>query len=238
MLLYYELISSTVQSFGIAIVIGLTLWGIGYMFRNKKDKTDHEAANAISASNIDGFDDLIIELSNNKIMQELSIASSLRTNIGILLAFSGVILSVFFTSGWNKSLAILKDRASDAFNHLENPILFVIMFLIIIFLFCGLTFFITSIVIGIKHLFPRKKHTSIDLLQLNNDFANSNLQQSKFEIKKKVIEEFISIKKENDSARKSVRVTFALLALGVILLASILLFDSSSVIIKSMLPTE
>lgn len=235
--MYYELILAVTKSFGITIIISLIIWGIGYMFRNKKHKILEEVNNSVSESNVDGFDDLIIELSNNKIMQELSIASSLRTNVGIMLAFSGVILSIFLTIGWNKSLTILKERTMDAFSHLENPILLMVMSAIMVFLLCGLTFFITAIVLGIRTLYPGKKCDSLDLLHLNNECANSDLKLSKFEIKKKMIGELTVIKKENESARKWVRVAFALLSIGVILLALILLFDSSSIIIKSISPS-
>jgi len=183
----------------------------------------------IKKSSIDGFDDLIIDVTRNRIMQELALSSMLRTRGGILIAFAGVVLGIILTGGWDKISAIVIERAQAFITQKESPILFTIALSLEAI---GAASFLASIVLGFMIILPRRWPAMLNPEKINNELANMPIKESKHAIKCELIGDLKNLLDKNSNLASWARVSYWFLISGLIMLGLVLFFNSSSIIVK------
>jgi hypothetical protein len=169
--------------------------------------------NKIKDSNVDGFDDLIIDITQNRINQELAFSNSIQTRAGVLIAFVGVVIGILFTGGGLKTLTdTVINQAIPVFQQNAPMMPFLLS---LISAMAGPTFLIVSIYPAFVVLAYTRKLCFINPSEVNNTLRSISLKNSKHEIKSKLLKDFQSIKNENSIRSTTLTKTYRLVIIGI-----------------------
>jgi len=209
-LLNLEFINSILLSFGISGFIVACLGTIAYFMHKKTElKTNVSQDDELKESDIEGFDDEIIKQTNERIMQEFMISSSIETKSSILIGTVGLIFVVFFSTGWNFYSELL----------IKNIFLSLPLTL-------GLTFLAVSFMTAFAIIRPRIRMKLLNPRKANNSFFDFNLDITKHQIKRNLIENFEYIENEGSKDLTNLGKSYKLFIIGVILLVTPWFFNS------------
>jgi hypothetical protein len=153
----------------------------------------------IKDSQIDGFDDVIIKQTNERLNQEFSNLSSLETKAGILIAAIAAILTITFTGlGITQIVTLVKQN-----------------FYGFIPVIVSVAFFALSFVIPLVIIIPRTKLELLDPRTINNElYQENNLDEVKKQIKHNLITSFEEIEKIRNKETFAIKCSFIFLGLG------------------------
>jgi|CXWL01.1.fsa_nt_gi predicted PurR-regulated permease PerM len=111
----YEFLTSVVSSFGISIFLAIILIGveksIQFMKKNNKESDKEE----IKSTNFKNFDQEIIDLTRERLNQEIQISSAIETKAGILIGSIGVIFTIIISNGLLLFLKFSRKRSLQFF---------------------------------------------------------------------------------------------------------------------------
>lgn len=183
----------------------------------------------IKDSNINGFNELMIDVTKQRIAQELAIFTSLRIRAGIAMAAAGIILNlmVFFLFDF----VSLRTTKIFELTVLNQNLLFV-YWVTLISGILSMIFLFVSVIAAFFILVPRKKLGFIDPKQMNNILFEQPLNKSFQTIKSKLMGDLKLLQEENEDVEDSIKVVLKLLIFGVISLF-ILLISSGGKIVES-----
>lgn len=191
-------------SLAIVIITCVTVLGVKMMknrLANKKSDivTGSLTADNIEDSSIQGFNDVIIEHTKERISHELSSFTSIETKAGITIATAAAILAIILSPSSSPiyQAALIK--------HLET---------FFFFLGLGIIGFSLSFGFAIMTVVPRKKLDLLDPRKMNDDFNESDLEETKRQLRHKLIQSFEDLQKERRIQAKILLSSLISLAVG------------------------
>lgn len=184
----------------------------------------HETTD-IRKSSIEGFDDLMIIITENRIIQEITLSSALRTRGAIAIAFSGFILGIMFLGGWNTITGIFTNGLIESSSNLLNNIPS-------LFQDIGIASFVFSIAAGFMVILPQKWTALMEPKELNNELCGTLMTIARHFVKTALMRDLEIILEKNSELAKRARVSFWFLIAGLICFSLSLLFSPSGIIMK------
>lgn len=166
------------------------------LYHNAHDKTNEN--NEIEDSEIEGFDDIIIHQTNERISQEFSNISSLETKAGILIGFIAAMLTIILS---NPVTNMFREHINKNFYGLI-PAAF------------GILFFSVAFVIPLLVIMPRRKLALIDPRTINNELRKFELPEIKRQLRHNLIKTFEILENERNKEISAVKSSFIFLGLG------------------------
>lgn len=163
-------------------------------------KTHDSEDNNIEDSTIEGFDDIIIENTRERISQELSNFSSIETKAGIVIAASAAIITFILTP------SISSDYANSVMNNT-----WLIWPLVV-----GISGFAVSFGMALSLVIPRKKLDLLDPRKMNNEFNELQFKEIKRQIRHNLIQGFEDLQKERNKETWALTYSFIMLGVGAI----------------------
>jgi len=152
----------------------------------------------IEDSNIEGFDDVIIEHTKERISQELSNFSSIETKAGIIIAATAAIITFILTPSITSIYAeAIKTKWE-----------------LIFALVVGISGFAVSFGTALSLVIPRKKLDLLDPKKLNNKFNELEIDEIKRQIRHNLIEGFEDLQKERNKETWTLLYSFIMMGIG------------------------
>lgn len=167
--------------------------------KHDKAKLPNSEDDGIEDSNTQGFNDVMIEHTKERITQEFSNFASIETKSGIAIAIGVAVLTLILSSS---SLSTYQ----EAFIAHTTA-----------FFFClGLGVFGFSIFFGLMTIIiiPRKKLDLLDPRKMNNDYNEFDLETIKRQIRHNLIQSFENLQKECRKETKNLLLGLIFLGIG------------------------
>jgi len=152
----------------------------------------------IEDSTTDGFDDVIIDQTKERITQEFSNISSIETKAGIMITANAVIFTIILSTS---TLQMLISKIQQNFYGL-------------IPLAMGIMFFALSFTISLILIIPRKKLEIVDPRTINNELNELPLNEIKRQLRHNLIQSFEELEKERNKELFAIKVSFIFLGIG------------------------
>ncbi len=174
----------------------LTRQGMERHPEHDDEKSDNKE---IKDSQIDGFDDIIIKQTNERLGQEFSNLASVETKASVLIVATAAILSMIFTGSLLTTIN----------THIEHN-----YYGLIPAAFAS-AFFALAFVIPLIVLFPRTKLELLDPRTINNELCEKDdLEEVKRQIKNNLITSFEEIEKIRNKENLAIKLSFLFLGIG------------------------
>ena len=159
----------------------------------------HDSENdGIFDSDKNGFDDIIINQTNARIVQEFENFSSLETKSGIIIAATSAIFVLIL------SPTIFQNILQQIHENIG---------LLITFAF-GISGFAAAFALSIVIVWPRKKLSLLDPRKMNNEFAGFELSEVKRQIRHNLILGFEELQRERKKDTSTIGISFIMMGVG------------------------